>query len=210
MHALALEWRAALEAGRHDTVTFRAALESVAASERDAWVDLVFGLSAPPADENLPRGCVPYLPCAVGTLLDAVDAAEITAADAFVDVGSGLGRATTLVHLLTGATAIGLEVQASLAREAQRLAARLCLARVTTLELDASVLSSPPHGSVFFLYCPFSGERLARFFASIEALAGARSLRVCCVDMPAPPCTWLREVAAPAPNLRVYRAMKRA
>ena len=128
-----------------------------------------------------------------------------------MDVGSGLGRATTLVHLLTGATAIGLEIQAALVAEARTLAARLGLVRVTTLEGDASALApSIATAGVFFLYCPFSGARLFRFFANLEPLAAERPLRVCCVDMAEPACAWLRPLAQPAENLRIYRSTKRA
>ncbi len=204
--------RSALERGLHDAATFRAALSDVAPVDRDSWLDLVLDLPEPPADEHqLPRGCVPYLPCSVETLLHAVDGASITASDVFVDVGSGLGRATALVHLLTGATATGLEIQACLAQESRKLATRLRLARVTTLEGDASSPATPmPRGSVFFLYCPFSGERLARLFETLEPLARAEPLRICCVDMAAPECAWLSPHAAPSENLRIYRSTKRA
>ena len=56
---------------------------------------------------------MPYLPCPVDTLLRVIEHAPLGAADVFVDVGSGLGRAAALVHLLTGARAVGLEVQPS-------------------------------------------------------------------------------------------------
>jgi hypothetical protein len=208
----ALKMRSVLERGAHDAGTFRAALSAVAAADRDMWVDVALDLPEPSADEReLPRGCVPYLPCSVDTLLHAVDGASITASDVFVDVGSGLGRATTLVHLLTGATAIGLEIQGTLAHASRNLASRLRLARVTTLEGDASSLvTSVPSGSVFFLYCPFSGERLSRLFEKLEPLARAEPLRLCCVDMGAPECAWLLPHAAPCANLRIYRSTKRA
>jgi len=204
--------RSALERGLANATAFSAALSAVAAADRDTWVDLAFGLPEPPADgRDLPRGCVPYLPCSVDTLLSAVEGAAITASDVFVDVGSGLGRAITLVHLLTGATTIGLEVQTALVHSSRALASRLRLARVSTLEGDASSLvGSVTNGSVFFLYCPFSGERLSRCWEALEPLARAEPLRICCVDMPAPACPWLAPHAAPAANLRIYRSTKRA
>lgn len=204
----ALTVRSALERGHGEPVAFRAALERVPAVDRDAWVDLALGVPEPPADgHELPRGCVPYLPCGVDTLLRAVEAASLTAADVFVDIGSGLGRATALVHLLTGATALGLEIQAALVEAARHLAARLQLTRVTTVAGDASALvTTLANGDVFLLYCPFSGERLSRLFASLEPLALTRPLRICCVDMAPPACPWLALHAAPAENLRIYRS----
>jgi SAM-dependent methyltransferase len=213
-HALAsaANMRSALEGGLRDARAFRAALADVAAADRDTWVDRALGLPEPPTDgPELPRGCVPYLPCSVDTLLRAIDSAAITESDVFVDVGSGLGRALTLVHLLTGASAVGLEIQPALVRESRKLASRLQLTRVTTLEGDASALvSSLPRGSVWLLYCPFSGQRLSEFLARLEPLARAEPLRICGVDLADLECPWLLPQAAPAANLRVYRATKRA
>lgn len=207
-HESALALRAALERGFNEPKTFRTALNAVAPAERDAWIDLVLGLTEPPEDgPELPRGCVPYLPCAVETLVRVVDATPVTARDVFVDVGSGMGRALAVVHLLTGAAAVGLEVQPALARAARELAARLRLSRVTTLEGDATALVQQlTSGTVFFLYCPFSGERLTRLCANLEPAARARPLSVCCVDLPALPCSWLAAEQEHAENLRIYRA----
>ena len=95
---------------------FRAMLLRVPPSERDAWVDAIFGLGElPPDGPDLPRGCVPYLPCSVDTLLRVVERVPVRPSDVFVDVGSGLGRAAALVHLLTGAPVVGLETGADVA-----------------------------------------------------------------------------------------------
>src|SRR5215469_14927659 len=96
--------RSRIERGQHDPSMFRAALLSIPPTERDAWLDLVFGLGELPDDgPELPRDCVPYLPCPVDALLRMVEQASVRPSDVFVDVGSGVGRAAALVHLLTGA-----------------------------------------------------------------------------------------------------------
>jgi SAM-dependent methyltransferase len=191
-----------------DPAAFRAALAGVPAGERDAYVDRVFGLGALPDDDPaLPRGCVPYLPCAVDTLLRLVEHARIGASDVVVDVGAGVGRAAALVHLLTGARVVGIEIQPALAATARALAARLELPGVTFIEADAAEPSAAlAAGSVFFLYCPFNGDRLRRFLATLEPLARARPVRVCCVDLPLPPCDWLTPAASPAADLTIYRS----
>jgi hypothetical protein len=52
--------RALIEQGQCDPSLFRGALTGVPAVARDAWVDQVFGLGAPPEDgPQLPVGCVP-------------------------------------------------------------------------------------------------------------------------------------------------------
>jgi hypothetical protein len=190
--------RADLARGVRDPHAFRAALLGVPPAARDAWLDRVLGLEEIPADgADLPRGCVPYLPCSVDTLLRVVDRAEVGPSDVFVDVGSGVGRASAFVYLSTGAGAIGIEVQRGLVAAARDLATRLGLARVSTIEGDAAeMVRHVPVGSVFFLYCPFSGPRLAKVIADLEPIARTRTIRVCGADLPLPPCAWL----APEPD----------
>jgi SAM-dependent methyltransferase len=201
--------RAGLASGELPPAALRAALAGVPPAGRDAWIDRVFGLEAIADDDGrgLPRGCVPYLPCAVDTLLRMIDHAEIGASDVFVDIGSGVGRAAVLVHLLTGASAIGLEIQPALAAASRDLAARLGVSRFRAIEGDAARLAGRAlDGTVFFLYCPFSGERLEQVLAGLAPIARARPIRVCCVDLPLPPRPWLALASSPSGDLDVYRS----
>jgi SAM-dependent methyltransferase len=201
--------RALLEGGAHDPALFRAALASVPREARDGWVDLALGLGAPPEDgPELPRGCVPYLPCAVDALLRLVEHAPVRAADVFIDIGSGLGRAAVLVHLLTGARAVGLEVQPALVAGSRELTGRLRLSGVSFVEGDAATLAGAlAEGSVFLLYCPFSGDRLARVLSDLEPVARTRAIRVCCVDLRLPPRRWLALASPPWLDLAIHRSV---
>lgn len=198
--------RSALERGQTNPVLFREALSSVPPAERDAWVSSLFGLGELPDDApELPRGCVPYLPASVDALLRVVEHAPVRESDVFVDIGSGLGRAAGLVHLLSGASVIGLEIQPELVRSARSLADRLLFSRVSYVEGDAAELAgSIATGTVFFLYCPFSGERLAKVMGELEGIARTRTIRVCCLDLPLPPCPWLRLDASLTGGLELY------
>jgi hypothetical protein len=200
--------RRAIERGVHDPAAFRAALLDVPASDRDAWIDLVLGLDElPPDGPALPAGGVPYLPCSVDMLLRVVDEASVRATDVFVDVGAGAGRAMALVHLLTGAGAIGLEVQPELVHAAHALTARLGLSRVRCIEGDAASLAAfMVVGSVFFFNCPFSGARLAKVLDDLEPIARTRPLRVCCVCLPLPARPWLTRDPGPGGELEIYRS----
>ena len=131
----------------------RAALAAMPPFERDAWIDRALSLGVPPNDgPALPRGCVPYLPCPVDALLRLTEHAPVRGSDMFVDIGAGAGRAAALVHLLTGASVVGLEVQPQLVSAARALAARLSLSRVTFVEGDALQLTAAlASGTVFFL-----------------------------------------------------------
>jgi precorrin-6B methylase 2 len=136
------------------------------------------------------------------------DLVPIRSADVFVDIGAGAGRAAVLMHLLTGASAIGIEVQSGHVDVARALAVRLCIADVTFVVADAvQVAPDFATGSVFFLYCPFSGERLTTLLGHFETIARTRPICICCVDLPLPPCSWLERVGPDGGELSIYRSM---
>jgi SAM-dependent methyltransferase len=182
----------------------------VPAAERDAYADALLGIDGLAEDgPDLPRGCVPYVPCSVEVLLRTIDVAGIRASDVFVDIGSGIGRAAVLTHLATGAAAIGIEVQPALVRASRELAAR-CAARASFVEGDAAELVGRiATGTVFFFYCPFSGERLDRALAALESLARGRALRICTVDLPIADRAWLERLTPPGGDLAVFRSRSR-
>jgi SAM-dependent methyltransferase len=186
---------------------FRAALESVAERDRDSWVDRMLGTTIPEDGPALPAGCVPYLPITASVVLRLIDEAGVAPQDVFVDIGAGVGRAAALAHLLTGATAIGLEIQPHLVRAARDLALRLDLPRLSFVEGDATrLLASLPAGTVFFLNCPFSGGRLEQFLDALQPIARERPIRVCCVDLPPVSRPWLAPTSPGPGGLVVYRS----
>ncbi|HEU4576906.1 MAG TPA: hypothetical protein VFS67_01530 [Polyangiaceae bacterium] len=208
VRADALATRERLVRGGIEPAELRARLLAVPALQRDPWLDLVLGIEGVPEDGvELPRGCVPYLPCSVDVLLRMIDAAGVSESDLFVDIGSGLGRALLLTHLLTRANALGIEVQPQLVAGARALAARLKVSRCSIQQGDASALSGAlASGSVFFLYCPFAGPRLAALLDALEGVAGSREIRICAADLPLPPRPWLTRLELPWDDLAVYRS----
>lgn len=190
---------------------FREALLAIPVAERDAWLDAALGLAGIPDDgPELPRGCVPYLPCPVADLLHVVDRTPIGASDVVVDVGSGAGRAATAIHLLTGATVVGVDIQTGMVDASRALARRLGLTGVSfTLGDAAALAASVDAATVFFLYCPFGGDRLAELLARLEPLARVRPIRVACVDLPLPPRDWLEPDGAPPGSVRIHRSAPR-
>lgn len=208
LRSAALRLRSELQGDRVTPAVFRSALEQIPPPERDEWLNLLWDVDEIPSDApDLPRGCVPYLPCAVATVLDALEQAAVNCDDVFVDVGSGAGRAALLAHLETRAGCIGLEIQSDLARTAQARADWLNLSRLRFLEGDATdMVRLITIGTVFFLYCPFGGDRLRRFLDGLEDVARARPIRVCCVDMPPLEAPWLTLVPSASPCIDVYRS----
>jgi hypothetical protein len=60
---------------------------------------------------------------------------------------------------------------------------------------------------VFFLYCPFGGDRLAKLVAELEPIARTRALTICCVDLRLPPQPWLMLERPRSAGLAIYRSM---
>jgi hypothetical protein len=208
-HESADRARQLIERGLHDPAAFRAALLRVPPLEQDAWLDRVVGIDGLPDDgPDLPRGCVPYIPCSVEALLRVVDQVAVAPTDVFVDLGSGLGRAVVLVHLLTGAEGIGVEIQSTLALGACTLADRLGLRGVSFIHGDAARnIEKVERGTIFFLYCPFGGERLVRVLADLGRVARTRAIRVCSLDITLPPCPWLTLEPQVSKDLKVFRSV---
>lgn len=200
--------RRRLEQGSVDPELFRHALASVPPNERDAWIDAVLGIGEVPDDgPDLPRECVAYLPCSVNAVLELVEVCGVTSKDVFVDVGAGIGRVLALVHLLTGAAAIGLEVQAQLVSAANALLRRNRLDHLSVVHGDAAhALTQLAQGTIFFFYCPFSGARLERAIDALSPIARTHRLHVASVDVPMPARSWLRRISADHAAVLVHRS----
>jgi SAM-dependent methyltransferase len=184
---------------------------AVPARDRDAWVDGQLGFPPPPPDvADLPRGAVPYLPCGVEEIVELVREVPLGEDDHFVDLGSGVGRAAILAHLLSGATASGVEIQEPLVARARQRCAELELTAVSFVCANAAdVTDDALDGSVFFLYAPFNGALLTAVLARLEAVARKRSrpIVVCTVDLELHDVPWLvRRPRGTSRALAVYDA----
>ena len=125
---------------------------------------------------------MPYMPSAIGQLVRAVLDVPITEHDVFVDLGAGLGKAAMAVHLLTGAPARGVELQAGLVSEASAQARELGLDAVSFAQGDA-LDADLDDATVVFFYLPFTGDVLAGVLQRLEAVARRRQLVLCALGV---------------------------
>ncbi len=103
-----------------------------------------------------------------------------------------------------------MEIQPALAAQARAMTDGLRLSRVRTIEGDAAELTaSLTMGTVFLLCCPFGGRRLTAALSALHTMSAARPIRIACVDMPLPPCNWLRQRPTPSPELEIYETVTR-
>ncbi|MBK7863474.1 MAG: class I SAM-dependent methyltransferase [Archangiaceae bacterium] len=173
-------------------------------TERDAWLDAQLGLSPElPDDVALPGGAVPYLPCPVDAILEAVREVPVREHDVFVDLGSGLGRPALLAHLLTGCRALGVELQPHLVAQARRVAARHGLSDAVRFQPGDAATAELSAGTVFFIYSSFNGAALERVLASLERVARAQRITLCAVDFEVHAPFWRARPSRPG-SLTLY------
>ncbi|WP_158625545.1 class I SAM-dependent methyltransferase [Corallococcus carmarthensis] len=195
--------RADIESGALRGAALSELLLSIPSLERDVWLDELLGFDEPPPDiANLPRGAVPYLPSGVDEILAMVSEVPLRRDDAFVDLGSGLGRVVILAHLLSGARAQGVELQEPLVHLARARCAELALPLVSFVHANAA--DTELDGSVFFLYSPFNGEMLSAVLRRLEDVARRRPIVVCAVDFELHGVTWLRARKTSKVSLALY------
>jgi predicted RNA methylase len=147
---------------------------------------------------------VPYLPCGVDEIVAMVREVPVRPTDELVDLGAGLGRVAMLVHLLSGARALGVEIQAPLVHRARARCAELALADVSFVHADAA--DAELDGSIFFLYAPFGGGVLARVVRRLEDLARRRPIVLAAVGLELHDVPWLTARATSSVALTLYEA----
>jgi predicted RNA methylase len=146
----------------------------------------------------------------VRCVLELVTRAGITDADVFFDLGCGTGKVLMLVALLTGAAAVGVELEPAYCDFARARVEALGLRRVQLRNEDAR-RADYSSGTVFFMFHPFTGALLEAVLQRLRAQTEGRSIRLCTLGR----CTfavaqeeWLERVSPEAPSefeLAVFR-----
>ena len=162
-------------------------------AERELALELLLDIAFPPAEaEALPPSPErsDYIPSGVAPLVRMVHEVPLAPDDVFLDLGSGLGKATMLVHLLSGATARGFEIQPALVALANERAAEGGMREVSHFVADAGE-ADLGDATVIYLYLPFTGSALASAMARVRALAEERSVVVCALGLSLSAFDWL-------------------
>lgn len=209
MHVSPQALRRSIAAGQVSPEEFRSWLAALPEAAWDSALDELLELDpfVPDASE-LPAGCVPYLAAPVRSLLRLTDVVALDDSKTFVDVGCGVGRAAMMVHLLSGATALGVDIQAHLVALGAAVTQRLSLSRVMFTCGDACDPGALPMGDVYFMYCPFDAERVRRVLAILDERARARRIVVGCLQLRLPDCEWFEPVPSGCAELCVYRSRR--
>ena len=110
-------------------------------------------------------------------VFELIHRANIGPQDCFYDLGSGMGHVTTLVHLLSGATARGVEFEPAFCEYAQACAAALWLTQVEFMNGDAR-RADYAKGNIFFLYTPFEGSMLVEVLERLRERSRSGPIRL--------------------------------
>jgi hypothetical protein len=110
-------------------------------------------------------------------IFELVRRANLEPQDCFYDLGSGMGHVTTLVHLLSGATARGVEFEPAFCEYAQACAAALRLTQIEFINADAR-RANYAEGTIFFMYTPFQGTMLVEVLERLRERAQSGPIRL--------------------------------
>jgi hypothetical protein len=144
----------------------------------DRLVTGILDTGAPPeARLELEPEMVLYQRTPARIIFELVRRANLAPQDCFYDLGSGKGHVATLVHLLSGATARGVEFEPAFCEYARACAAALDLTEVEFINMDARQ-ADYAEGTVFFLYTPFDGAMLLEVLARLRARSRSGPIRL--------------------------------
>jgi SAM-dependent methyltransferase len=116
---------------------------------------------------------VEYYKTPARVVYQLIDQLRFGPEDVFFDLGSGLGQVVLLVHLLTGVSACGIEIDPAFCAYARRSAVALDLSGVVFVAADARV-ADLSRGTAFFMFTPFRGSVMRVVLDRLRELASAR------------------------------------
>ena len=142
-------------------------------------------------------GMVRYQPTPASVILELVERINQQETDVFYDLGSGLGKVTLLVHLLTTVKSVGVEYQPTFCTYADEQIARLGLReKVEYLNCDARDVDYAA-GNIFFLFNPFGGTIFDTVLENIQAVASQKAIIICSYGSASQPLSelpWLEQI----------------
>lgn len=141
-------------------------------------------------------GMVRYQPTPASVVLELTERIQFSKKDIFCDLGSGLGKVTMLVHLLTQVQPIGVEYQSVFCDYAERQARGLGLTDISYLNLDARNVDYTDV-TVFFFFNPFGGLIFDAVLEKLRKEAEKREIMLCSYGSSSQPLSelaWLEEL----------------
>jgi hypothetical protein len=177
-------------------------LSSIGSRERDRAVEDLLGLDPSLEEAPVPvsdvcsdfggeaSDLVGYHGSGIAALARAALEVPMFPEDVVVDLGSGLGKAAFVLHLLSGARVHGAERDRRLVLAANAARDRLGLHAVTFEHIDARA-ARLDEGTIFYLYLPFTGDVLAGMLEALRDAAQKRPIVVVTLGLDLGRVPWL-------------------
>jgi hypothetical protein len=151
----------------------------------DEWMSGVLQFEEPSAEVvQLQSEMVAYQPTPARHIFDLIGRTALTERDYLIDLGSGLGHVTLMASICTSVNCTGIELEPSYVDCGRKSVQSLNLNSVRFIQGDARA-ADLSHGTVFYMYTPFSGAILRDVLNSLRQEAVKREIRVCTFG----PCT---------------------
>ena len=131
----------------------------------------------PPATKDLEPEMVFFQKTPAVIVFRMVALAQFRQGDVFFDLGSGLGQVAMMVNLIARVTAIGVEYEPAYCNYAKTCASQLNLNDVDFINTDARQ-ADYSHGTVFFMYTPFSGGVLQDMLKILQMESIKRTITI--------------------------------
>jgi hypothetical protein len=150
----------------------------------------------PLASQPREYGMVRYEPTPASVILELTERISFSDDDLFCDLGSGLGKVTMLVHLLTEVRCVGVEYQPDFCTYARQQADRLNLRDLSYLNTDARH-ASLSDATIFFFFNPFGGVIFDTVLEGLRLEAQQREIRICSYGSSSQPLSelpWLEHI----------------
>lgn len=171
---------------------------------RDHLAEEILDIAYPPLElRPIAREATGLSPSGVDQILFALSRAELGPEKTFVDLGSGLGKVVLFAALLTGARAIGIEIDAALNSIARHAAESLALDNAVFLEADVREVPLPA-ADVYYMYIPLT--RSADLVTRLEPIARERKIVVFSQALDLERFPWLRSAGAASYWLETYES----
>lgn len=188
----------------------RDAVRNVPGGQGDHWIEELLGIAHPPLDpEPLERELVHYVASGTSEMFDAFDRTGLGPGHVFVDYGSGLGKAVFLAALVTGARAVGIEIDGALSSVAETEGHALRVDRATFLQADARTVAMP-EADVAYVYAAFTGRTFDLVLDRLRDAVPRRPVFVCAPTVDVTRHPWLQRVHGGTSWLDVHRARARS
>jgi hypothetical protein len=198
------EVRLSIREGALDAGALIARVRSAPLELRDHLVEEIFDIAYPPLDAPLPpAGGVGYVPSGIAEILFVLEHAGLEPDKTFVDLGSGMGKVVLSLAALSGARAVGIEIDSVLLGLAGEAASSLRLERVSFVAGDIREAPVPP-ADVYYLYLPVA--RPVDVVARLEPIARERPIRVFASGLDLGRLPWLHRAAASSYWLEMYES----